>query len=108
MTPELSFDEYWPYWPEGVQGDPLVDMWYQCDFSNFVDTLWSPDSAFLVTLSFSCTAVHNIEELFRMTLIRSGISLIFSALIGSPPKRNFPIYRVDSTGPTNETRPDRS
>eukprot|EP00210_Caulerpa_lentillifera_P005217 g4984.t1 len=48
MTLELSFDEYWPHWPENVQGALLVDVWYHCSFADFVNTLWSPDSSFLI------------------------------------------------------------
>eukprot|EP00803_Ostreobium_quekettii_P005648 evm.model.scf_1045.3 EVM.evm.TU.scf_1045.3 scf_1045:28438-36140(+) len=46
MTGPSTFVEYWPTWPEGVQGTELVNVRPQCTFEDLVGHLWGSGSKF--------------------------------------------------------------
>lgn len=43
-----EFDAYWPDWPEGAQGNTLVDISVGCSFNHLIDLLWGDGSHFQV------------------------------------------------------------
>lgn len=46
-----AFEQLWPRWPEGTQGQRLVDASVDSNVNKLADVLWSPSSSYLVCFS---------------------------------------------------------